>query len=1283
MKTLSLAVEGTFSEVPFYGDDTIGRVRELIAIAKGSHPDRLFIQVRVTLPEGYYGTPKEWLGLFFRLSRDGQVVSEEALRTYVTEIRTGASSFPIRTYTKDQWEAVDPVTPIRDGGQEWHILGAKVQTILPLPPRDVQLPTSMIPLLSLQSLYETLHKYPASELRITELPADPSDAVLRAYFPMFRPESPPNLDASKASILKAQEDLGKLLALPVKAHTSSVITKAKWFIPLNATRIASPRTQFEQIFYGLTLSKETPYIAYYTAETSALRSKFYVEDPKTKTPVLDTSLLRGWYETTKPSRRRPTLLLYRGSARGVFQRIAITSVDITIDIRKAKTSTAGLDDMKAEADAWIRSLDAVVPFLDTRDLTADRWELMDMSLVASYAKEVTEFDMLRFPCLQSVFGEQAGTFRLLRSEQASDAVSRRVVDACQKLNQEGAVPTADYLATELETSVEDAAQLLEEITTGDINCDRALRDYPTLKLDRKEIEVNFATDPERILAYADILRTVLTTDSDAVNAVCPRRKETVAPMASVPQEGPAVEEEVDEDLLALLGVSDEPAPAPAAPEPVKKSRKLKIADEQTNTQNYFNERLKTFNAELFATPYSKECEKSQQVIVLTPEQTKAIREDPARGEEYTYETAPEGETLEIPGGTAMCPPFWCMTDEIPLRENQLVPGDDGLLHCPVCNGKVRPNDKVSTKDFSVIKRETSKGKRTPYPKFMKKRDGVPCCYPTPRKVKANQEGEEADRDAENRHADETYILNEDSKEVPPERAAKLSTELSERLHVPTSYATSVLRGRLEFGASDLFRIGLGRPSKTLPRLLRDHRRIPPPSERPDLAQQCSFFSTSRSKDPIKEFSEAFVSKTLDPLDELEYLSFVLAFGVILVNPTTFAVRCGFRTAAIVSKQRTLIVFSREDGGGLEVLGSMKRERKGKGYATTYEIDRVQPPLDTVTADIVAIHQKACSAELPSVRDAWSAAETLGFADLGVLTDPNGLYQAFLFKGRAIIPFVSTSEDPAVRFTPAFTLMVHALAEDDLPSYTDQVSVLKQLEAAHRGLYTHAKELDHRNAMGQIVEIETVTRFRIPVRPEASPGPVTEVLETVRAASSGPLRGEQVLVRGAPDPEGRALKDTIDYASELFEFLLLSLATDLQTDGDGEIVEARYAPLRTAVEGQDKAALKTQLDVWYAAEAYETKMKTPYQFLSKVRTPCGQLTDEATCSKSSLCGWRNGDCKVQVRSTQVKPKELLERIRSTLLTNAKLRALVLDNRMSPFFSTVLYLEMPNEWITTSY
>jgi hypothetical protein len=44
--------------------------------------------------------------------------------------------------------------------------------------------------------------------------------------------------------------------------------------------------------------------------------------------------------------------------------------------------------------------------------------------------------------------------------------------------------------------------------------------------------------------------------------------------------------------------------------------------------------------------------------------------------------------------------------------------------------------------------------------------------------------------------------------------------------------------------------------------------------------------------------------------------------------------------------------------------------------------------------------------------------------------------------------------------------------------------------------------------------------------------------------------------------------------------------------------------------------------------------------------------------------------------------VLRRLAKTLAGNDKQRALVLDGRMSPFFSTVLYLEMPHELITTS-
>jgi len=1255
MKTIPL--EGTFSSVSFYEDDTIARVRELIAIERNSHPDRLFLQGLVTLPDGYYDGPKEWTGLFFRLSRDGRTVTDDVFRTYTTSIRADLASVPVRSYTREQWEQDDSLKPLRSGGQEWQILGTRTQTILPLPFRDIALPTNLIPLLASQSLFESVHPYSMTAIRATELPADPSDAVLRNYFPGLRPDTPTTLDATKGSILKAQEDLGKLLALPVKAHQTESIVKAKWYIPLNATVISAPRVQFEQMFYGLTLSPKTPYVGYFTSATDSLRSKFYVEDTKRKTPVLNTALLRGWLDMTRPQRRRPTLLLYEGSSRFVFTRIAMTSTDIIVDIRKEKGSTKSLENLQAEAMTWLMSLDAVVPFLDPVDLEPSRWELSDLSLLATYAAEETEFDMRRFACLQTIFGVQDGTFRLLRAEHASESVTPQILQAFQTLNQEGAVQTPEYLASELDISLEEATAVLQQMTSlsDDINLERSLRAYPTMKFTGKDVLIRFATDPKRSLAYADILRTVLTTDSDAVNAVCPRREEVVAPLVSIPQAGEPPTDEVDDELMSLLGLGGEAPAAPeAAPEPVKKSRKLKVADETTTTQNYFNSRLKKFNSELFDSSYSKECEKSQQVVVLTPE-------DKARlGPDYNYESAPETEQLEIPGGTAVCPPYWCMRDELPLRGDQLVTGEDGALECPVCGGKVRPNDKVGTKEYSVIKRETSKGRPTPYPGFMKQKDGVPCCYLKP-------SGKAVSR---NLHADETYILNEDAKDIPVFRAARLPDDLAERLGVKTLYDTSISKGRLEFGASDFFRIGLGRPSESLPVLLRKaDLRIPPPADAPDILKRCSFYGTWRSETPVADIDRAFREKTLDPLYEVEYVSYFLEIAVVRVDTALKQVICGFRTDLIRATNHTIVLLD------TDILGRMIRRRsKEKGYLTEYSVDIIQSPLRESTIALLRAHQHACTIGLPTLDDILLALDEVKLARYFGLVDPFGRLQAVVVPGRLILPCTPTSEelpdDPGTDLKPK---PYSELRDEDLPPYDSQITYLASLK--RQDLFGVARE--HRDVNGHIVEVETVTGFRIPVRPKPSPGPATEVTQTIR------MRGEQLLVMGQPDPAAKALKDKIDYESELYEFLLFSLATDIQADSHGDALQATYAPLRRALQTKDAKGVKKALAAWYKAEAYDEKTKTPYQFLSKVRTPCGQLTSEDTCKQSSLCGWRNGDCKVQVRTSQVDKDTLLARIQTTLLTNDKQRALVLDTRLSPFFSTVLYLEMPQEWITTSF
>jgi hypothetical protein len=64
----------------------------------------------------------------------------------------------------------------------------------------------------------------------------------------------------------------------------------------------------------------------------------------------------------------------------------------------------------------------------------------------------------------------------------------------------------------------------------------------------------------------------------------------------------------------------------------------------------------------------------------------------------------------------------------------------------------------------------------------------------------------------------------------------------------------------------------------------------------------------------------------------------------------------------------------------------------------------------------------------------------------------------------------------------------------------------------------------------------------------------------------------------------------------------------------------------------------------------------------------------------MCAWNAGKCQIEVR-TSVMNSKLFTRILNVLVENSKQRAVVLDGRSTPFFSTILYMELPNEVILT--
>jgi hypothetical protein len=1267
MKTVPIS--GTATSVTFFEDDTIETVRQSVALAVNSHPDRLFIEVNATLPKDYYATnPKNWTDLFLRLSFDGMSIPAANLKTYVSQTRPGAG-IAAQDITRDQWEDhAEVLKPLFDPDtdfQEWRVLGVEdaKSFCLPLPPADLpQLRAASRPVPQTQSLFETFHSYDITEFRATVVPDAASPSIKLNYFPRFTATTPPNIESLRDSIETQRVNLQRLLELDTPKHEAVSIVRAKWYIPLLSTRITAPRSRFEQVFYGMTVSEKTPYVGYFTAKTETTRHKFYVTDPKTKVPVLDVPMWKSWTVNTQPQRRRPTLLLYRGTSRTSFDRIAVTDKDITVDIRREKNSKETLEEMASDALEWMKTLDALTPFLVASDIEIGRWELSDLSVVATYPKEIREFDMLRMPCLQSIFSVQGDTFRLLRSEHTSDDISPRELQALQVLSQDDVDRSPETLAEQLQMPLAEATELFGQIAERleDLNLEKSLKAYPSIKFSPKEVILKFATNLDRTLHYVDILRHVLTSDSEEVDAVCPKRMESVEARVAVPQQEIVVSDEfvADDDFNALLGFEAEgegEAPVEEAVEAAApaKSRKVKVASRQVGTYNYFNNRLQSFDPETFdKSIFPSKCDKPRQPIVLTAA-------DKARvGSEYDYAGVPELERLDLtdPDGTVICPPYWCMRDEVPLREEQLEVDGEGAAHCPLCKGKVRTSDTLDTVEYPVIKRDAV----AKFPDYIKQistlnKRKIPCCFQTPRptaEVLAPKE-------------EATYVLDATSATVPGLRFAYLTPELAEQLAVATNYGTSVKKGRLGSGEKDIFRVGLGRPSKTLPILLNDKTPILRPRDAKDNLLQCSFFRSWKGRGAgdteidriVSSVDQAYQTGGLSMLEELEYVTSFLTCEVIRVDVESGQVVCGFWSESVGASSRTIVILD------TTVLAQVERVKEKKAYKSEFTADLRKPMFAKTLPILRERHARACATNVPLLADAIAELQAKGKAEYQVILDPFKRIQAAFVPGEIVLPV-----QPSVG-TPDKGVPVRSgyadIRDEELPTGTAAKAFLSDVKNPMFKVRTSVADL-----AGSVVELELASGFRVPIQPEEGNADVREVVETIRRDR------EETLVDAPPNAADMKLASDVSYASEIYEFLLFSISKDIQTDD--------YASLRAAIETRGANLLK-ELEKWFKAEAYEDSTKSPVEFVNKVRTPCGQFTEKDKCNGSNLCGWKTekgkGVCKVRVKPV-VDKTEVLKRIAKTLRENDKQRALVLDERMSPFFSTILYLELPHELITTT-
>jgi len=238
-----------------------------------------------------------------------------------------------------------------------------------------------------------------------------------------------------------------------------------------------------------------------------------------------------------------------------------------------------------------------------------------------------------------------------------------------------------------------------------------------------------------------------------------------------------------------------------------------------------------------------------------------------------------------------------------------------------------------------------------------------------------------------------------------------------------------------------------------------------------------------------------------------------------------------------------------------------------------------------------------------------------------------------------------------------------VSTSELPPYAKMRSYLVEAAKVDAG---YAWGEDVIDLEGNRVEILTRSGLRIPVQPEPATGELSEVWSTLRKVP------ESTLAFAEPNAEDQSLHRQITYASEVYEFLLFQLTQDLKN--------TEYRLLRDSLQEfkPKRSAVESLLGSWFEETAEFVHLEKPLEFLSKIRRPCGQLT-KSECT-GNLCGWNGKVCRLQVRDTLSKGK-LFQKLLSNLIENPKLRAIVMEGRMTPFFSTVLYLELPNEVIYT--
>jgi hypothetical protein len=1290
-----VVLPGKNTSIMMWSDDTVETVRLRIGQAVGQHPDRLRIFVQTEIPASYYAADsRKWEDVFLRLSPDGKPISKPSL-TLWESYTDPAWSLPEGEYDHAAW--MDVERKRESSFTELRILGAPEERswILPLDSTEPPfVPPASKVTISLQSLFQSVHPLPLKGFRVLPYEEGLRPAMESLYFPFLRSGSPAVVpDDLLRSIARQDELLRALADRSPAAPTRTTVVRARWKLPLVNTDFGSSiRNRFEQIFYGTTVSKNVPAISFFGGRQEQSRHKFFTSS-NPKTPSLDLRTWQYWWTATKPSRNKPTLLFYRGSSRFVYDRITVTGTELIVSASRAEDSDERVETLQETLKEWILSIDGLASFLDPADLDETRWTLQDVSASLKYGKELKHADFRRFGCLRSIYevvDHDKLLFKLLRADQTDLGLSPlevRVVGLLRDNEYIAGPEVADELGISVEEADATISAVKEKLEDNPDLLDRQFSNLPAFRFSASTVVVTYAIDLKRIVGYINTLRDILLNpDDETLDEICPSRMETVdtAEAEVGPQLEPEEEEGgldfLDELLGEIAGANAVAAPITTEAAPQKQQKKIAAKGSATTLANYLVSQLREFDSATYDPDDAqvfRKCDKPRQPVPLTSADVARLAGTP-----YDPKHGGPSKFMELkdPDGAIICPEYWCTYDRIPLSKDQLADGT-----CPVCGGKVRSSDSKIEKtqdiiEYPVIQRDAG----TVYTgrvKYVSKKNGrqIPCCFTTAQTTKLVASKSETPSVAE-----AYYVLGETKAKLGSLRLGYIPKLIGKALGLPLQYADTIAAGnRIQAGQAGIYRAGVGRAAETLPTIVGYTGSVKRPLENVDATMRCSFFRTWKGVDVedadediipkqytyryrlagrVASIDKAFREKRLTPLEELEYAALSLDCQLFVLYPTAESVELGcFLTMGAVRSVNRAVAVLIGEGGDPEYITHVARvtttpQFNGNLYKTAFFPAGVLKTLNEYRG-------KACVSDIPTIDTALSLVQKFPsvrnrMPEMAVILDPYGRAQALFIPELILLPFKPTSYIPT--FIETRITGYADVSTEELPYKGDMLDFLAEGGAG----YAYAHDLGDPD--GKVVELITRSGLRIPVQTDDEWVDNSEqIVQTVRDA------GEDALVWGDPDPAIQKNARGITYEAEIFDFLLFQLAHDIH---DGE----DYRPLRLIL-GQTRPKvdeLKPLLDEWVDSTLTFTEAADPPKFVRKMRAPCAPDSCDG-----SMCYQDGSSCRVEIKNVRpsLKKEVLTKRLLTTLLTNEKIRDIVWQNKTSPFFSSVLYLELPNELI----